>query len=113
MNIKIFEKNKIFPVFEKLYLSLEFENTNNENKYRKTFHFPSPDEFAKSDLLQELKNNEASFLDIFPAALIFHFEMINKNLITKLINHKFINFRRDKYKYIIGICIHSIFVGLG
>ena len=42
-----------------------------------------------------------------------NFEMINKNLITKLINHKFINFRRDKYKYIIGICIHSIFVGLG
>ena len=82
---KIFEKNKIFPVFEKLYLSLEFENTNNENKYRKTFHFPSPDEFAKSDLLQELKNNEASFLDIFPAALIFHFEMINK-IETKSLN---------------------------
>ena len=71
---KIYHKNKVFPLFEKLYSSIDSFSQNS----KKSFHFPSPEEFAKSGLLNELKNNETSFLDIFPPALIFHIQMNNK-----------------------------------
>ena len=72
---KIYQKNKLFPLFEKLYSSINFDDENDELKSPKSFHFPSPEEFAKSGLLKELKNNETSFIDLFPPALIFHLEM--------------------------------------
>ena len=65
---KIYSKMSIFPLFERIYSKM----------VNKGFSYPSPEEFAQSGLLKELKENEKSFLDIYPASLIFHIQMHNE-----------------------------------